>query len=263
MFVLAHTFKLTAASVPEITGEMVKRAGASISLTSLTNLIAFAIGSTIPLPAVSTFSKAATIVVAVNYVVIVFAFSAILALDAKRMKNGVSDCMRCCGGKGKPLLVDGAAQVNKSVEVFISVMRNTIFKIFVVCMYACMYVCMYLFLCVVCCVVVVVIGVVMCVCVYVMCVCVYVMCVCVYVMCVCVYVMCVCVYVMCVCVYVCERFAMCVFLLLPYRCVVTKKKKWTHTHTHTHTHKHTNTYIHTQLQQNTTHRLLCSWESSP
>jgi patched 1 protein len=93
MFVLAMAFqfrkKLT---VPEMTAEALQEAGASITLTSVVNAIAFAIGSAIPLPVVSDFSLAAMIVVIVNYFMILFAFSSLLTLNAYRVKEDLIDC---------------------------------------------------------------------------------------------------------------------------------------------------------------------------
>ena len=63
-----------------VIGEMLSRAGPSVSMTSFSNFFAFLMGGLIPLPAVQTFCYQSAIVVAFNYVVIVFCLTPILAM---------------------------------------------------------------------------------------------------------------------------------------------------------------------------------------
>lgn len=103
MFVLAFSFKYDKnKSISELLQDTLKEAGASISLTSICNLIAFVIGSFIPLPSVANFSAAAAICVTVNFFVLLFGFSAVLAIDAQRTRNGKMDCVCCKKAKQDP-----------------------------------------------------------------------------------------------------------------------------------------------------------------
>jgi len=59
-------------------------AGVSISLTSLTNLISFVIGTMMPLNELALFSTVAAFVQVTNYIAVVFGFGAMLVLDNRR-----------------------------------------------------------------------------------------------------------------------------------------------------------------------------------
>jgi len=97
MFVIAEAFTVNRKWTVGKMGETsLREAGASVAFTSVCNFIAFAVASTNPLPAVSSFSLAAMIVVAVNFFVIVLGFTAVAALDAKRQLDNRGDCWACC-----------------------------------------------------------------------------------------------------------------------------------------------------------------------
>ena len=103
-------------SVEAIVGELLSRAGPSVSMTSFSNFAAFMVGSTIPLPAVQTFCFQAAFVVAFNYIVIVFGFTAVLALHETYQRDRVST-----GASAAEVISDespdqGAALVAKWVE---------------------------------------------------------------------------------------------------------------------------------------------------
>lgn len=96
MFVLAFAFRYSHKQNTEtMLATVMREAGASISLTSLCNMIVFAIGASMPLPAVSYFSLAAMVVVIFNYFMMIFGFSAVLALNADRIRNQRKDVF-CC-----------------------------------------------------------------------------------------------------------------------------------------------------------------------
>jgi predicted RND superfamily exporter protein len=58
--------------ISKLIGRVFSRAGPSITMTSLSNFVAFLIGSMIPIPAVSSFCIQASAVVAFNYVFVMF-----------------------------------------------------------------------------------------------------------------------------------------------------------------------------------------------
>jgi hypothetical protein len=72
-----------------------REAGPSISLTSITDFLAFIIGSTIDLPAVTAFCKAAGIAIVATFALQVTLFSALLVLDERRAVAGKMDCCPC------------------------------------------------------------------------------------------------------------------------------------------------------------------------
>lgn len=97
MFVMAFAMKFNLDDDAEwMTSEMLKEAGASIALTSVCNMVAFLIGATIPLPAASEFCFAGAIVVAMNFFIVLFAFTGVLAWDAQRRLDEKKDCLICC-----------------------------------------------------------------------------------------------------------------------------------------------------------------------
>ena len=67
-------------SVEKVIGEMLSRAGPSVSMTSFSNFAAFMIGGLIPLPAVQTFCLQAAFVVAFNYLAVIICLTPILAI---------------------------------------------------------------------------------------------------------------------------------------------------------------------------------------
>jgi predicted RND superfamily exporter protein len=72
-----------------------REAGPSITLTSVTDCIAFAIGSTIDLPGISDFCKTAGIAIIATFVLQVTLFSALLVMDEHRAAKLRLDCCPC------------------------------------------------------------------------------------------------------------------------------------------------------------------------
>ena len=89
-----------------------REAGPSISLTSITDFLAFIIGSTIDLPAVTAFCKAAGIAIVATFALQVTLFSALLVLDERRAAAGKMDCCPCMlaeAGKAQAAATTAAA----------------------------------------------------------------------------------------------------------------------------------------------------------
>nr|XP_006822692.1 PREDICTED: protein patched homolog 1 [Saccoglossus kowalevskii] len=97
MFLLAHTSSSLPSSIPvaQQTGEILKRSGMSVLLTSLNNMCAFFIAAVIPIPALRTLSLQFAIIVVFNFVAVIFIFPAILALDIERREARRIDLF-CC-----------------------------------------------------------------------------------------------------------------------------------------------------------------------
>lgn len=70
-------------------------AGPSITLASLSEVLAFAAAACTPVPAVHSFAVTAGMAVLIDFVLQVTAFVALLALDIERMRDGHADCFPC------------------------------------------------------------------------------------------------------------------------------------------------------------------------
>jgi hypothetical protein len=78
------------------TADGMKLAGASITLTSFTDAVAFAIGSLTLLPALSSFCIFAVVGILCDYTLQLTLFVAFQALDALRVENKMVDVCPCC-----------------------------------------------------------------------------------------------------------------------------------------------------------------------
>eukprot|EP00808_Paulinella_micropora_P010558 g46109.t1 len=90
IFVLATTFWFRTDPQKSLS-DMTREAGARVTLTSAVNFVSFMVGSAVPSPAVASLSQAAAIAVALNWVMMYFGFTAVLAFNADRMKGEKND----------------------------------------------------------------------------------------------------------------------------------------------------------------------------
>ncbi|XP_063311035.1 protein patched homolog 1 isoform X2 [Pelobates fuscus] len=99
VFLLAHTFSETGQNkrIPfeDRTGECLKRTGASVALTSISNVTAFFMAALIPIPALRAFSLQAAVVVVFNFAMVLLIFPAILSMDLYRRRDRRLDIF-CC-----------------------------------------------------------------------------------------------------------------------------------------------------------------------
>jgi len=98
MFVLLFSFRYREGlKIEEMIAETTRIAGSSVALTSLANLVGFSIGTTMVLPDVARFASYGAIVVVLNFVAILFGFTSLLTLTARRMQHGYKDwSFLCC-----------------------------------------------------------------------------------------------------------------------------------------------------------------------
>jgi Niemann-Pick C1 protein len=82
------------------------RAGASITVTSATDLVAFAISSSSGLPALASFCAYASICIFFLWIFASTFFSACMVLDERRQRDNRRECL-CCLTRGKPIQEDG------------------------------------------------------------------------------------------------------------------------------------------------------------
>lgn len=83
------------------------RAGASITVTSLTDLVAFAISSSSNLPALSSFCAFAAIGIFFLWLFASTFFTACLVLDERRQRDNRRECI-CCVTRGKEMQEDSS-----------------------------------------------------------------------------------------------------------------------------------------------------------
>ncbi|XP_057354475.1 protein patched homolog 1 isoform X2 [Manis pentadactyla] len=99
VFLLAHAFSETGQNkrIPfeDRTGECLKRTGASVALTSISNVTAFFMAALIPIPALRAFSLQAAVVVVFNFAMVLLIFPAILSMDLYRREERRLDIF-CC-----------------------------------------------------------------------------------------------------------------------------------------------------------------------
>ncbi|XP_022414576.1 protein patched homolog 1 isoform X2 [Delphinapterus leucas] len=99
VFLLAHAFSETGQNkrIPfeDRTGECLKRTGASVALTSISNVTAFFMAALIPIPALRAFSLQAAVVVVFNFAMVLLIFPAILSMDLYRREDRRLDIF-CC-----------------------------------------------------------------------------------------------------------------------------------------------------------------------
>ncbi|KAK2841047.1 hypothetical protein Q7C36_012626 [Tachysurus vachellii] len=103
VFLLAHAFSETGQNrrIPfeDRTGECLKRTGASVALTSISNITAFFMAALIPIPALRAFSLQAAVVVVFNFAMVLLIFPAILSMDLYRREDRRFDIF-CCFIRG-------------------------------------------------------------------------------------------------------------------------------------------------------------------
>nr|KAI8754123.1 protein patched-like protein 1-like [Biomphalaria glabrata] len=97
MFLIAHTYFENVDHVPthELTGEVLKRSGVTVLLTSFSNMLAFFTAAIIPIPALRAFTLQAGILVLFNLGSVLLVYPAIVSLDLVRREDKRIDVF-CC-----------------------------------------------------------------------------------------------------------------------------------------------------------------------
>lgn len=99
IFILVHTYnrldKNEYATIGDGVGEALGRVGPSILLTAASECCCFLIGALSDMPAVRTFALYATVALAIDFVLQISAFIALMAIDQKRLEGGRLDLF-CC-----------------------------------------------------------------------------------------------------------------------------------------------------------------------
>jgi len=86
-------------------GRALARAGASITVTSMTDLVAFGISASSAIPALGSFCGYAAICIVFLWLFASTFFSATLVLDERRQRDNRRECL-CCLARKKPIVAD-------------------------------------------------------------------------------------------------------------------------------------------------------------
>ena len=84
---------------------VMSRSGATITMTTLTDLVAFAVSTSSSFPAIKYFCIYAALSVTLAYLMMISFFVAVMAFDVRRIKRGRRDCLPVCRA---PLPKEGA-----------------------------------------------------------------------------------------------------------------------------------------------------------
>lgn len=100
-FIITSEFDRTPSTLPvrERIAHALSHAGVSITITSITDVVAFGIGSSTILPALSSFCIYAAIGVMFDFLFQVTFFVACLTIDSRRVAKGRGLCCCCCNRK--------------------------------------------------------------------------------------------------------------------------------------------------------------------
>ncbi|XP_022982156.1 Niemann-Pick C1 protein-like [Cucurbita maxima] len=114
MCILVHAVKRQSVELPlegRISNALVE-VGPSITLASLSEVLAFAVGSFIPMPACRVFSMFAALAVLLDFLLQVTAFVALIAFDFLRTEDNRVDCFPCVKRSGYAGSDKGVTQRN-------------------------------------------------------------------------------------------------------------------------------------------------------
>ncbi|KAJ6410205.1 hypothetical protein OIU84_009658 [Salix udensis] len=97
MCILVHAVKRQSIELPieERISNALLEVGPSITLASLSEILAFAVGSFIPMPACRVFSMFAALAVLLDFLLQVTAFVALITFDCRRAEDNRIDCFPC------------------------------------------------------------------------------------------------------------------------------------------------------------------------
>ncbi|KAF9676396.1 hypothetical protein SADUNF_Sadunf09G0134200 [Salix dunnii] len=97
MCILVHAVKRQSIELPieERISNALHEVGPSITLASLSEILAFAVGSFIPMPACRVFSMFAALAVLLDFLLQVTAFVALITFDCQRAEDNRIDCFPC------------------------------------------------------------------------------------------------------------------------------------------------------------------------
>ncbi|KAJ7385697.1 Patched domain-containing protein 3 [Desmophyllum pertusum] len=117
---------------------VMKRSGATVTMTTVTDLVAFAVSTSTSFPAIRYFSIYAALTVTCSFLMVVTYFVAIMSYDVRRIKSGRRDCLPFCLApppvKGAPAWDEPIPQTsNRVMEYWARFLTHPITKVVVIC----------------------------------------------------------------------------------------------------------------------------------
>lgn len=94
IFVLTHAY--AESNCNDQTKDILKKAGPTVLLSSITTIASFFVASLIPVPALNVFCLQSAIVMCFNLAAALLVFPAMISLDLRRRQSGRADFFCCC-----------------------------------------------------------------------------------------------------------------------------------------------------------------------
>jgi len=139
MFILVDELdrQQTSLTVVETVKEVMSRSGATVTMTTVTDLVAFAVSTSTNFPAIRYFCVYAALTVTFSYLMIVTYFVAIMSYDIKRVKAGRRDCLPFCHApppkENAPAWDEPRPQTsNKAMEIWAKFLTYSVTKVVVI-----------------------------------------------------------------------------------------------------------------------------------
>ncbi|KAJ5074465.1 npc intracellular cholesterol transporter 1 [Anaeramoeba ignava] len=103
LFIITNAFERTDKNLPveERIGRALSHVGASITLASMSEFLAFILGTIASIPAITSFCIFAAVAVLADFLLQMTLFTSVLALDARRVRQNRADCIFCIKYKEK------------------------------------------------------------------------------------------------------------------------------------------------------------------
>ncbi|XP_078373186.1 patched domain-containing protein 3-like isoform X2 [Oculina patagonica] len=117
---------------------VMKRSGATVTMTTVTDLVAFAVSTSTSFPAIKYFCIYAALTVTFSFFMIVTYFVAIMSYDVRRIKSGRRDCLPFCLAprpkKDAPAWDEPVPQTsNRVMKCWATFLTHPVTKVVVIC----------------------------------------------------------------------------------------------------------------------------------
>ncbi|GER42076.1 patched family protein [Striga asiatica] len=126
MCILVHAVKRQQVELPiegRISNALVE-VGPSITLASLSEVLAFAVGSFIPMPAIRVFSMFAALAVLLDFLLQVTSFVSLIVFDFLRAENNRVDCCPCIKVSGSNVGMDQGSHHQQKPSLLVRYMKD-------------------------------------------------------------------------------------------------------------------------------------------
>ncbi|KAL9968888.1 hypothetical protein ACROYT_G021032 [Oculina patagonica] len=117
---------------------VLKHSGSTVTMTTMTDLVAFAVSTSTSFPAIRYFCIYAALTVTFSFLMIVTYFVAIMSYDVRRIKSGRRDCLPFCHApqpkEGEPEWDEPVPQTsNRAMKWWATFLMHPVTKVVVIC----------------------------------------------------------------------------------------------------------------------------------